>query len=228
MKVLISRHAAAEGPGYLADFLARRRIDFDLVKTDAGEPLPDALGDYNGFVFMGGPMSVNDDLPWIKPALDLIRSAVAAGRPVLGHCLGGQLISKALGGEVKQHSCSEIGWFPVRSVQCDAARAWLGECPPEFEVFHWHGETFSIPPGAHHILQSRDCFHQGFVIGNALALQCHIEMTADMVRQWSEEFTASPCATVQNPRELCAGLHERVRSLNAIADKIYTRWIQAL
>lgn len=228
MKVLISRHAEAEGPGYLADFLARHDIDFDLVKTDAGESLPRALGAYNGFVFMGGPMSVNDDLPWIEPALDLIRAAVAAGRPVLGHCLGGQLISKALGGEVKRHTCQEIGWFPVRAVQCDAARAWLGECPPEFEVFHWHGEVFSIPAGANHILQSRDCFQQGFAIGNTLALQCHIEMTADMVRRWSEEFALSPCATVQDPRELCADLHHRVRALNAIADKIYTRWIQAL
>lgn len=228
MKVLISQHAAVEGPGYLAPFLARHGIGFDIVQTGAGEPLPPTLNNYSGLVLMGGPMSVNDELPWIPQTLGLIREAVAADRPVLGHCLGGQLISKALGGTVKPHPVSEIGWFPVSAAGGASARTWLSECPPEFEVFHWHGEAFSIPGGADHILQSRDCFHQAFALGKTLALQCHIEMTADMVRQWSVEFPLSPCATVQDPHELCADLDRRVRALNTIADKIYTRWIEGL
>lgn len=230
MKVLISRHAAAEGPGYLADFLRHRHIAFDLVKVDAGEPLPDSIADYDGFVLMGGPMSVNDNLPWIPRALDLIRAAVDADKPVLGHCLGGQLIAKALGGEVRRNRVPEIGWLPVRPVNCGVAHQWLDGCPPEFEAFHWHGETFSVPQGGLHILQSQDCFHQAFAVGKTLALQCHIEVTADMVKDWIREMgqDLKVCATIQNPDQITADLYQRVRHLHTIADRIYQRWIEGL
>lgn len=232
MKVLISRHVASEGPGYLADYLTRQGIEFDIVKIDAGQPYPKSIADYAGFVFMGGPMSVNDDLPWIPLALELIRNAVDAGVPVLGHCLGGQLISKALGGEVTRNRVKEIGWLPVNVVESPGARDWLREFPAEFEVFHWHGETFSIPPGATRILSSRDCANQAFVIGNTLALQCHIEMTADMVRAWArggrEEITQHRGATVQDEAAMTSDLDARIGSLHRIADPIYDRWLRGL
>lgn len=215
----------------MAEFLARHALEYRLVRVDAGEPLPLSIDEYDGFVFMGGPMSVNDDLPWIPRALDLIRAAVAVDKPVLGHCLGGQLISKALGGQVTRNAVAEIGWLPVRTVDCPSAREWFDGCGSEFEVFHWHGETFSIPAGATHILQSRDCAHQGFARANTLALQCHIEMTADMVNAWAlngADETANVCATVQSAHQMTDNLHARVRALNAIADRIYTRWIAGL
>src|SRR5262245_21298557 len=111
--VAIFSHAATEGPGYFATYLDRHRVAWRLIRTDEGEAVPERMDEFAGLVFMGGPMSVNDGLPWIAPVLALIRTAVAADVPVLGHCLGGQLVAKALGGEVGRNPVKEIGWGPV-------------------------------------------------------------------------------------------------------------------
>jgi GMP synthase-like glutamine amidotransferase len=229
--IWIFRHAAGEGPGYLADFLTRNGLPYRLIKIDENEPVPDSIEDTPGLVFMGGPMSVNDDLPWIPKVLHLIRQAVAADRPVLGHCLGGQLISKALGGVVTRNPVKEIGWLPVERVDGPQARDWLNGLGARFEAFHWHGETFSLPAGANRLLKSRDCTNQAFVIGKTLALQCHIEMTADMVRDWARLGSAEiahRCATVQDPAAMTADLDVRVKRLQSIADVFYERWLKGL
>src|SRR3989338_1596258 len=229
--ILIFRHAPHEGPGYLADYLARHRLPHRLIRIDQGDPVPTSLDGIPGLVFMGGPMSVNDPLPWIPGVMALIRQAVAADLPVLGHCLGGQLISKALGGVITKGPVKEIGWLPVQRVAGPVADDWLDGLPREFEVYHWHGETFSIPPGATRILGSRDCANQAFVLGKTLGFQCHIEMTADMVREWArvgaDEITPV-CATVQNAEAMTDRLDVRVPQLQKIADKFYDRWIQSL
>lgn len=229
-EILIFRYFPTEGPGYFAEFLDRHAIRHRTIKVDQGEPIPESIADMPGLVFMGGPMSVNDRLPWIPKLLRLIRQAVAADIPVLGHCLGSQLISKALGGRVRRHRLKEIGWLPVQPV----AQTPVGlSLPAKFEVFHWHGETFSLPPGATHILRSRHCRNQGFVIGKSLALQCHIEMTADMVRSWArvgarEIAAAQPTVAVQQVARLMQGVDARTKRLHRIADIFYTHWIKGL
>jgi GMP synthase-like glutamine amidotransferase len=230
-EILIFRHAPHEGPGYLADYLGRHRLPWRLIRIDEDDPVPSSIDGVSGLVFMGGPMSVNDPLPWIPRVTQLIQSAVAADVPVLGHCLGGQLISKALGGAITKNPVKEIGWLPVSRVDSPAAKPWLGELPATFEVFHWHGEIFSIPPGATRILASSDCANQAFVIGKTLAFQCHIEMTGAMVREWARlgaDDLAPLCVTVQNPQAMTAELDRRVKRLQGIADKFYDRWIQGL
>ena len=232
-EILIFRHAPHEGPGYLADYLDRHGLRHRLVRVDQNDPVPASIAGIPGLVFMGGPMSVNDPLPWIPKALHLIKEAVGANVPVLGHCLGGQLIAKALGGVVTKTPVKEIGWLPVRRVDSPAAAGWLDDLPHEFEVYHWHGETFSIPPGAVRILASRDCANQAFALGKTLAFQCHVEMTAAMVREWAhagaEEIArADAGATVQAEPQQCVDLEARVERLQRIADKFYARWIQAL
>ncbi|MCR4301404.1 MAG: type 1 glutamine amidotransferase [Sulfuricaulis sp.] len=202
-----------------------------MVRIDQHDPLPSSIDGVSGIALMGGSMSVNDNLPWIPKVTRIIQKAVEADLPVLGHCLGGQLISKALGGVITRNSVKEIGWLPVTQVDNGIARDWLNGLPPEFEVFHWHGETFSIPTGATRILASRDCANQAFVFGKTLALQCHIEMTSDMVRAWARvgaDDLAPACATVQDPQTMMADLETRVKRLQAIADKFYDRWIQDL
>ena len=151
------------------------------MALDQGETVPRDARRFSGLVFMGGPMSVNDDLPWIIPALELVRDAVRKDVPVLGHCLGGQLMSKAFGGNVTANKVKEIGWGEVRVADNGVARAWLGDLPA-FESFHWHGETFSIPPGATRILEGEHCANQAFAIGKHLGMQCHVEMTPELVR----------------------------------------------
>lgn len=180
---------------------------------------------------MGGPMSVNDNLPWIPKVTRLIQKAVEVDLPVLGHCLGGQLISKALGGVITRNPVREIGWLPVTRVDNNTARDWLNDLPQEFEVFHWHSEIFSIPTGATRILASRDCANQAFVIGKTLAMQCHIEMTSEMVREWarvSADDLAPVCATVQDPQTMTTNLEARVARMQGLANVLYDRWIQGL
>jgi len=232
-EILIFRHFPTEGPGYFARFLDRQGIPHRTIKIDEGEPVPESIDEISGLVLMGGPMSVNDSLPWIPKVLQLIRAAVAADVPVLGHCLGGQLLSKALGGRVRGNRAKEFGWLPVTAVDSPLTSAWLDDLPPHFEVFHWHGETFSIPPGATHILKSRYCRNQAFVIGKSLGLQCHIEMTPELVRTWAragagEIARALPAASVQRPAQMRINLPERAARLNRIADVLYTRWVQGL
>ena len=229
--VAIFRHSPAEGPGYLATYLDAHSIAWRLVKIDAGEAAPASAGEYSGLVFMGGPMSVNDDLPWIPGVLHLIRDAVEQRVPVLGHCLGAQLMSKALGGTVGANPRKEIGWGRVDIAASEQARAWFGDTR-SFLAFHWHGETFSLPPGAACIASSPHCEHQAFVLDRNLGMQCHVEMTAEMVRAWcesgSDELARCACPTVQDAREIEAHLRPRISVLNAVAARLYARWIEGL
>ncbi len=156
--------------------------------------LPDTAA-ISGLGMMGGAMSVNDDLPWIAPMLDLIRGAAGSGIPVIGHCLGGQLLSKALGGEVRANPVKEIGWGEVEVVNPQAASEWGPGA--SFSSFHWHGETFSIPPGGLRIWASAHCPNQAFIHGASIGMQCHIEMTEELVEAW--------CATGE--QEIEEGLH---------------------
>lgn len=229
--VRIFRHVTNEGPGYFATVLERRGIPFQLICVDQGDAIPPEVDDCAGLVFMGGTMSVNDDLPWIAGELALIRRAAQAGVPVLGHCLGGQLISKALGGVVRANAVKEFGWHAVQRVDSPVARDWLGQLPPQFDVFHWHGETFSLPQDATLLLTGSHCAHQAFVWRNMLALQCHVEMTPEMVRDWAvhgaHEFV-TPGATVQNAQQMQQNLPARVAALEHVADVLYARWLQSL
>jgi len=229
--VAIFRHSPGEGPGYLAACLEQNRIAWELVRIDAGEAVPACADEFSGLAFMGGPMSVNDDLPWVPAALRLIRAAVAEGVPVLGHCLGAQLMSKALGGSVGPNPSQEIGWGRVDVADSGLARTWFGDTRG-FLAFHWHGETYSLPPGADCIASSPHCRNQAFVLGPHLAMQCHVEMTPEMIRAWcesgEEELGRCACPTVQNAREMQSHLQPRVAVLNAVAARLYRRWIEGL
>jgi len=229
--VAIFRHSNTEGPGYFATFLDARRIPWTLVKVDAGERVPADPRDFSGLAFMGGPMSVNDDLPWIPKVLGLVNKAVDAGIPVLGHCLGGQLIAKALGGKVTRNAVKEIGWGAVTVEDNNQAREWFG-ATREFSGFHWHGETFTIPPKAVRIAVSPHCENQAFALGKHLGMQCHVEMTPELIRAWCEdwekELVAKAGPSVQTPEQMVERVDERVRSLNEIAARVYERWTEGL
>jgi GMP synthase-like glutamine amidotransferase len=229
--IAIFRHLAIEGPGHLADFLDARGLPWKLIAVDAGAVVPDDVDAYSGLVFMGGPMSVNDELPWIPRSLALIRAAVAQGVPVLGHCLGGQLMAKALGGVVTRNPVKEIGWGPVRVADDPVARLWFGDTD-EFDAFHWHGETFSIPEGATRLLSSPHCANQAFALGKHLALQCHVEMTEVMIRTWgghgAAEIAASGGPAVQSAALMASEASSRLPAMMAVADRLYGHWVEGL
>ena len=229
--VAIFRQFPTEGPGYFATFLDSRSIPWRLVKIDANEAPPSSVNQFSGLVFMGGPMSVNDDLPWIDPELALIRQAVANDIPVLGHCLGGQLISKALGGVVGKNPVKEIGWGEISVADNPVAREWFGELS-KFKSFHWHGEAFSLPDGATRVLSSPYCENQAFALGMHLGMQCHVEMTEDMVKAWcqtgAEEIAGSSGPAVQSVEAMLMDLASRVSALKQVANRLYTKWISGL
>jgi GMP synthase-like glutamine amidotransferase len=233
--VAIFRFSPGEGAGYFQTFLDRRGIASRVFQLDQGDRVPTDLDAYAGFVFMGGPMSVNDDLPWIADILALIQRAIEADRPCLGHCLGGQLISKALGGAVTKNPVKEIGWNPITVDDNPAARRWLGDDMVDARdciTFQWHGETFTIPEGATRILSGHACVNQAYVIGKSLGMQCHVEMTPKMIqtwcREWESEHADPELPSVQTPDEMMAEIKANLGRLNQLADRLYGVWCEGL
>ena len=205
-----------------------------MVPLDRGAAIPENVRDFSGLCFMGGPMSVNDDLPWIEPVCALIRAAAAAEIPVLGHCLGGQLMSKALGGRVTKNPMPEIGWSTATGATDAIARHWLGDfAGRELTIFHWHSETFSLPEQASLLLHGAACAHQAFVLGPHLGMQGHVEMLPEMIEcwytQWQDEVAAvAHLATVQEADAMRADIPKKLPELRRIADQLYGVWIQGL
>ena len=226
--VLALRHIEIESLGFINNILEDAGVPVKEAHVDARETVPSDITAFSGIVLLGGPMSANDSLPWIEAELRLIRAADRAGLPLLGHCLGAQLIAKALGAEIHRNTVKEIGWFDV-TPSGDAASL-VGQAEP-FEVFHWHGETFTIPEGARAILKSAHCENQGFVRGNTWAFQCHMEVTADMLPRWTAAYRdeiLSPSASVQSEAEILKDAPRRAAAVQRIAAPLYDRWVGLL
>lgn len=232
--VAIFRHSSAEGPGYFATFLEANGVPWQLFAVDAGDLVPSQPSHFSGLAFMGGPMSVNDPLPWIGESCALIRAAAAASVPVIGHCLGGQLMAKAMGGEVTRNAVKEIGWGDAAVEDVPEAHHWLGDFAGRATVFQWHGETFSIPPGATRLLRNDWCDNQAFVSGPHLAMQCHVEMTPEMIATWCESWEAEvkglPALPppVQTPQQMRDETAYRLPAMRELAGRLYGTWLRGL
>ncbi len=227
-RIHIYRHVDCEGPGYLADFLENNNFAYEIIGIDQGDLVVSDLSQVNGLVFMGGGMSANDAFPWIEQELTLIRNAKQAGIPMLGHCLGAQLISKALGGQITQNSVTEIGWFSV-SKNPELNLNWLDAVANQFVPFHWHGETFSLPAESINILSNSHCANQAFLLDRVMAFQCHIEMTEEMVNEWVHRFDyqlENPSHSIQSFDDILEKKSVYVSALQAIADIFYRQWGQ--
>ncbi len=177
MRIHVLEHDPLENPGLVADWAAARGHRLMSALLDRGGALP-PLGEVDLLVIMGGPMNIHQhrDHPWLVAEKAFIADAIAAGKPVLGICLGAQLLADALGGKVFQHSEKEIGWFPIRML--DRAEPFV-DFPETLTAMHWHGDTFTLPNGARHVARSEACANQAFVFGDrVVALQFHIEMQA--------------------------------------------------
>jgi len=230
--IAIFRHSPTEGAGHFALFLNEHAIPWRMIHIDQGDAVPADANAFLGLVFMGGPMRVNDDLPWIPAVLDLIRDAYAKDVPLLGHCLGGQLMSKALGGVVTKNPVKELGWGKVDVADNEVAKLWFGDIK-SFDSFHWHGETFSLPSDAVHLLSSAHCANQAYAIGKHLAMQCHVEMTEHMIREWCDNGAdeiahnlSSP--GVQTAEVMQAQMHDKLPHLHRVAEQLYRHWLHGL
>jgi GMP synthase-like glutamine amidotransferase len=176
-------------------------------------------------------MSANDPLAWNAPLLDLLRGAVAADVPVLGHCLGGQLLAKALGAPVTRAPVPEIGWGKVTVLDGDSAGAWFGQ-RKAFTTFQWHYDAFALPPGATRVLTNAHNLDQAYTLGKHIGFQCHIEMTRPMVETWcrtgAAELPAVSTGSTQSREDMCADLDARLAALARVADDVYAHWVNGL
>ncbi len=226
MQVLAFRHALFEHLGLIAPALESAGIRIEYVDSYSGSPAGGELERADGLVFMGGPMSANDDLPWIPGELALIEHAAAAGKPVLGVCLGAQLVAKALGARVYRNSVKEIGWYPVYWTEAAHGDALLGGLSGPETVFHWHGETFDLPAGAEWLAYSEACRHQAFRVGdNVYGFQFHLEVTPGMIADWASQDRNSGDVS-----ELGAPLDPRVNAgrLRELSSIVFGRWAALL
>jgi GMP synthase-like glutamine amidotransferase len=184
MRILAFRHVPFEGLGLIEPALRARHIEVDYADLyHAGAP-PRDIAEYDALIFLGGPMSVNHDLPFLRREMELVRQAIARRQPILGICLGAQLIARALGATVRPNSAKEIGWYPLRFTAAAAGDRLFDGLSLE-TVFHWHGETFDLPPGAELLASSSICRHQAFRLGERVyGLQFHLEVTPEMIAGW--------------------------------------------
>jgi GMP synthase-like glutamine amidotransferase len=230
--VRIFRHQHWVGAGRVIETLTQLGLPFEIVAIDRGDALPSSVDDVSAMVFLGGTMSVNDPLPWIEAEFDLIREGQARGVPMLGHCLGSQLISKALGGTVAPMPAKEIGWYKVARNRHPLTDAWLTGFPDEFEILIWHHDAFTLPEGAVPLYSSKHCSDQAFVLGNTLATVAHIEVTAQLLREWVTVYgddIQPESASVQRPEQILHRLDERVQQMHAnVTDRLYAIWLSRI
>lgn len=230
--IAIFRFSPTEGPAYFAQWLDSAGHAWRLIAVDEGDAIPDDPGAFAGIGMMGGPMSVNDALPWIDPLSRLLRDAVAGGVPVIGHCLGGQLLAHALGAKVHRADVSEIGWIDVQSTDTSARDAWFGG-RERFLSFQWHYENFDLPSGATRVLANAFNANQAYLIGDLhIGFQCHVEMTEELVEAWCEtganEIDGDPTPARQSRDEIVRDLGPRIRALESVAADVYARWALGL
>jgi GMP synthase-like glutamine amidotransferase len=208
MEIIALQHVPFEGPARLADWCQERSHNLRCLPVYSGLQLPDP-DSFDWLWILGGPMSVHDERmhPWLAPEKRFLRRLLATDRPMLGICLGAQLISQCMGGEVRGNPQREIGWFPLRLD--DAQGLPLRSLPGSFTAMHWHGETFSLPPGCLRLAHSEACANQGFVNPDATlaGLQCHLEWdrpTAEALFEHAAD-DLRPGRFVQSREQILAG-----------------------
>ena len=231
--ILVLQHLSSDGPAYLATWMQRHELSFEVRNTEAGEACPEHMDAYSALAILGGEMSANDPLPSLRRAELLILDAMARGRPVIGHCLGGQLMARALDARVGPSPAPEVGWHRMSLHDHPCARDWFGEGDIG-PVFQWHEEAFELPPGATPLAGSDACTHQAFAIGPHLAMQFHVEVDEEKLRRWSMLDSAAYRSLQQRHATVHSGaamreamaLHLPVQQ--ALADRIYARWLDGV
>jgi GMP synthase-like glutamine amidotransferase len=221
MRVHVLQHVPFEGLGSIGPWLEKQEAKVSYTRFFASTrlPSPNAI---DMVIIMGGPMSANneDKLPWLVPEKQFIHDVVLRGVPVLGVCLGAQLIAAAMGARVYRNPVSEIGWFSVRRVATPKGNFAF---PEECMVFHWHGETFDLPVGAVHIAESDGCKNQAFQLNrNAVGLQFHLETTLESVSalldNCRQDLVSGPY--IQSEAEIRAIPRSSYRAINDLMDKV--------
>ncbi|MFO1288659.1 MAG: type 1 glutamine amidotransferase [Rubrivivax sp.] len=229
--VLVLQHLSGDGPAYLGRWLQERSISFEVRDSEAGDVFPESIEGYRAIAILGGEMSANDPLPSLRRAEVLFLQALRAKVPTLGHCLGGQLMARALGARIGDSPAPEVGFHEITLRGGDETIAWFGSARSR-RVFQWHYEAFELPSGAQPLATSAACAQQAFSLGPHLAMQFHIEVDAEKVTRWSQDdgerylhAMAQDPATVHDGERIRRDAAQLLSEHHALADRIYGRWI---
>ncbi len=219
MKAIVLIHTASEGPGSLGDYLRQSGIEAPLIRLDLGEPLPE-IGSFDAIVSMGGTMNVyeEDKFPFLGTETDLLRKAIELNIPILGVCLGAQMIAKAAGASVTKSPKPELGWDTVTLTKAAKDDAFLAGTPTDMDVFQYHEDMFGIPAGGVLLAKSGVCPHQAFRVANAYGFQFHVEVTPDMIMTW---FADSP-----DLPHMLSGYDQVKDTLIPMADRLYANFVK--
>ena len=222
MRAHYLQHVPFEGLGSIEAWLRASGYEMTSTRFYESADLPE-IHEIDLLIVMGGPMSVNDeqDFPWLALEKRFIRDVIASGKPVLGICLGAQLIASAMGAKVYSNPVKEIGWFPVEAVSLPESATF--KFPSSSEVFHWHGETFGLPPGAVRLARSAGCENQAFQIGDSvIGLQFHLESTPESVRDIVAHCRAELLAAtyVQTEERILSAPPEAYASINQLMSDV--------
>lgn len=228
LPIYIICHVDCEPHGYLCTYLDNNNVRYKKINVMndglAGLDLAAAAG----LVFMGGPHSVNAEHSWLAAEINLIQRAMERDLPLMGVCLGAQLISKALGAEVKATKYMETGWHSIIADTTKLAEVNVFNLDKTFEVFEWHEDTFAIPDGAVPIFRGLNHENQGYMYGKVLAMQFHLEMTEPMIIEWLQRYhhcIPEPSQYVQSAEQITERINERLHNLHTVADRIYGWWL---
>jgi len=230
-KVYALQHIATEPLGTIAEALQARDISVEYVRVYAGEAVPSSLADAAGLVVMGGPMGVSEqnELAFLRDELRLIEHALGAEKPVLGVCLGSQLLATALGAMVRPAARKEIGWRAISLTEEGRQDPLFETVASGFTAYHWHGDVFDLPRGAIHLASSAQTSHQAFRFGaNAYGLLFHLEATPQIVSDMVTTFAGELAEERLDGGEIIRLGHEHLPGLQEIASTIFARWAALL
>jgi len=225
---LVLQHIDCEDLGTIEQAMIHRGISYRYVRLFDGDPLPEDIKNYSGLIILGGPMNVyeEDVYPYLKGEDILIKEAIKRRIPVLGICLGGQLIAKATGAKVNKGTKKEIGWYDLLLTPGGKADKVFKNFPERLTVFQWHGDTFDIPSDATHLAGSVLFPNQAFRIGdNIYGLQFHLEVTQKMISRWINEYKDELSSLDYiDPEKIIKDTDKYIKTLSQHAELFYNRF----
>ena len=225
-QILVLQHEPGEGLGTLAQILLDGGADLRQVQVHRGEPVPQQIGDATGLVVLGGGMSAHepDRHPHLRDELELIESALRGGRPILGICLGSQLLAQALGAQVARASAPEIGWHEVTLHPEARADPLWARSPDRFIAFHWHSDAHPLPSGGVRVASSEGCAVQAFRHGLSFGIQFHPEVDEPILRAMAESGREELEGLGLRPEALLAPMRQHLAGLQAVARDAFGGW----
>jgi GMP synthase (glutamine-hydrolysing) len=227
-KIYVLQHHPVENLGSIADALEGAALAWQYVRVHEGQPVPTEMKGAGGLIVMGGPMGVyqTERYPFLRDEMALIEDAIKHERPVLGVCLGAQIVAAALGAKVDRNpSGKEIGWHPIRLEEAASDDRLMRGLPETLTPFHWHGDIFELPSGAVSLASSDKTPCQAFRYGDkTYGFQFHFEVTTSSVRAMADAFAKDLQRQQIIAEEMIADSDQHVARLEQIADTVFSRW----